>query len=153
MIVSKKGVDLIKSFEGLRLNAYKDSAGIWTIGYGTIQYEDGTPVKKGDVINEDQAEHLLQFEIFKKTKKLNQFLPVLNQNQFDACTSLAYNIGVNGFEGSTACKKIKSNPCDETIKQSWILWNKARVDGVLTEIKGLTKRRQKEVELYFSHEA
>ena len=58
--ISQAGYDLIKSFEGLRTTAYLDSAGIWTIGYGTIKYPNGTRVAKGDTISQAQAQSYLE---------------------------------------------------------------------------------------------
>ena len=59
MKISNNGLNLIKQFEGLRLNAYDDGVGVWTIGYGTIKYPNGTLVKKGDKITQTQADQYL----------------------------------------------------------------------------------------------
>ena len=53
------GIDLIKKYEGFRSQAYKCPAGIWTVGYGSTVYADGSKVKKGDTISEQTAEALL----------------------------------------------------------------------------------------------
>ncbi len=145
-------VNFIKQYEGLRLQAYTDSAGIWTIGYGTIMYEDGTPVRKGDAITADRAESLLRNEIIKKSTVVTTALTdtTINQKQYDALVSFTYNVGSGALLGSTLLKRVKANPADPAIRDAFLMWDKARVDGVLTEINGLKKRRQDEADLYFS---
>src|SRR5689334_10414697 len=99
MTPSIKCFDFIKSKEGLRLKAYQDSAGVWTIGYGTIIYEDLKPVKKGDVITKERAESLIEREIVSKSAKVNAATVSvsLNQNQFDALVSFTYNAGTGAL--------------------------------------------------------
>ena len=144
--------DFIKKWEGLELEAYTDSAGIWTIGYGTITYEDSTPVKKGDVITQQRAQELLEFEVRQKSKGVNAVIKpaVLTQNQYNALVSFAYNTGSGALKTSTLLKRVKANPLDDTIRNAFMMWNKARVDGELVEINGLTNRRREEADLYFS---
>ncbi|HNQ14883.1 MAG TPA: lysozyme, partial [Pyrinomonadaceae bacterium] len=96
MNISQNCLDIVKKWEGFKLEAYLDPVGIPTIGYGTIRYPDTTRVKLGDRISEPQAEAFLKFEIDATVKSLNVLLQGidLNQNQFDAVVSLCYNIGV-----------------------------------------------------------
>ena len=142
--------NLITLLEGLKTKAYQDSVGIWTIGIGTIQYPNGEKVKKGDVCTDSQAYEYLKYEVDKKVGTINGLLNgvTLNQNQFDAIVSLAYNIGVGGFASSTALKLIRKNTNDPAIKDAWMLWNKGTINGKKVEIKGLTNRRKKEYQLY-----
>jgi lysozyme len=86
--------NLIVILEDLRLDAYKDSAGIPTIGIGTIQYPDGKKVKMGDKCTEEQAHNYLKHHIQEVVPTINTLLKgvAVNQNQFDAITSLTYNI-------------------------------------------------------------
>jgi lysozyme len=144
--------DFIKSREGLKLTAYQDSAGIWTIGYGTIIYEDHTPVKKGDVITLQRAEQLIEGEIIAKSAKVNAALgnARVNQNQYDALVSFAYNVGTGALLSSTLLKLVKANPADPKIRDAFMVWNKAHVNGKLVAVKGLTNRRAAEADLYFS---
>jgi lysozyme len=153
--ISDKGLNIIKQFEGLRLDAYKDVVGVPTIGWGTTHYEDGRPIKMSDKINISRAQQLLQFEANAKAYVIAQALQkagiALNQNQFDACVSLAYNIGVEGFLGSTAFKRIKANPCDPTIRNAFAMWCKGtKSNGEKFVIDALVKRRKLESDLYFS---
>lgn len=143
--------DLIKSFEGLSLLAYKDPGspdGLpITIGFGTTMYDDGRKVKLGDVITKERAESLLQWEINNKAKSVDAFLKGINisQHGFDALTSFAYNCGVGNLQKSTLLRKVKANPQDPSIEAEFMRWNKAA--GKI--MNGLTKRRQKESDLYF----
>lgn len=145
-------ITFIKQREGLRLNAYQDSAGVWTIGYGTIIYEDRTPVRRGDVITNERAEQLLQVEIVAKSAKVNSAIgdTSVNQQQYDALVSFAYNIGIGGLLSSTLLKKVRANPYDATIRDSFMVWDKAHMNGVLVEVQGLKTRRKDEADLYFS---
>ncbi len=87
--ISQEGIELIKKFEGCELEAYQDSVGVWTIGYGHTK-----DVKKGDSINRDEAEHLLQEELPEYEGYINDLVTVpLNQCQFDALVCWVYNIG------------------------------------------------------------
>lgn len=145
---SQKGLDLIKRFEGLELKPYKCPAGIPTIGYGNTYYPSGSKVKLTDpVITKEKAEELLKFLLGSYEKSVDSFCrDDINQNQFDALVSFAYNCGVNNLKSSTLLKKVNANPNDPTIKAEFLKWNKA--NGRV--LAGLTKRRQAEADLYFS---
>lgn len=147
MKLSKKGIDLIKKYEGLRLEAYQDSVGIWTIGYGNTRLQTGLPVKKGDKITIEQAEDLFDFWVFDFAEKVRKLVKKdLSDSKFSAIVSLSYNVGINAFGASTLLKKLNINPCDETISFEFSRWNKA--GGRILE--GLTRRRKAESDLYFS---
>jgi lysozyme len=152
MVPDSKCFDFIKSREGLKLTAYQDSAGIWTIGYGTILYENNTPVKKGDVITQQKADQLIEREITFKSNKVNAAIGTvaINQNQFDALVSFAYNVGTGALMSSTLLKRVKANPADTKIRDAFMVWNKAHVNGKLVAVQGLTNRRKAEADLYFS---
>jgi len=140
--------DVIKSFEGLKLESYLDGGGVPTIGYGSTMYTDGSKVKLDQTISLEKAQGLLEWEVDNKAKVINSQLtnyPV-NQNQFDALVSFAYNVGVGAFSSSTLLKKVKANPNDISIRNEFMRWNK---DNGKT-IQGLTNRRKKEADLYFS---
>lgn len=148
MNISKTGIDLIKTFEGLRLNAYKCSANVATIGYGSTFYPNKANVKMGDVLRDkEEAEVLLvatlkDFDIYvsKYTKAVT-----LTQYQFDALVSFAFNCGLGALGSSTLLKKVLSNPNDPNIVLEFAKWNK----GGGKVLQGLVKRRAKEAELYF----
>lgn len=147
MIASQNCINLIKMFEGYKPKAYLCPAGVPTIGFGSTMYTDGRKIKLGDTINEKQGNELLMWELKNKSIALHGLN--LNQNQFDSCLSFIYNLGIGAFTKSTLRKKILINPNDKTIKDEFLKWNKARVNGQLTELKGLTRRRIAEADLYF----
>ena len=146
MKVNAEGYALIKRFEGCRLKAYKCPANVWTIGYGNTFYENGDKVKEGDVITQQRAEELAKFIIDQFAVSIAPFIQkTLTENQFSACVSLAYNIGTGNFKKSSVFKKLNINPNDSTIADSFRLWNKG--GGVV--LKGLVRRREAEIQLYF----
>lgn len=142
MNISEKGVDLIKSFEGLKLKAYKDSVGVLTIGYGST----GPHVTVGMTITESQAETLLKKDLGRFEKGVNDLVTVpLNQNQFDALVSFSFNLGLGNLKSSTLLRKL--NSLDFTgAANEFPRWDKA--GGKV--LKGLTRRRLAEKELFLS---
>jgi lysozyme len=150
MTISENGVKFIKQFEGFIPNAYKDpgsSDGLpVTIGYGSTMYKDGSRIKLGDVLTEQQASDLLAWEVGNKSAVINSYKLKLTQNQFDALSSFVYNLGAGAFNYSTLLKKIKINPNDPTIKDEFMKWVKN--DG--KTMKGLVRRRDAEQKLYFT---
>ena len=139
--LSQRGVDLIKSFEGLELAAYKDAVGILTIGYGST----GAHVTPGLTITPAQAEKLLRDDLTRFEACVEKAVPGLSDNRFAACVSLAFNIGCSAFEGSSVCRLARAGD-HGAAQRSFALWNKAggRV------LAGLTRRRAAEAELYGS---
>lgn len=147
MKTSNNGITFITKHEGLRLKAYQDSIGIWTIGIGNTYYEDGSKVKEGDEITLERANSLFRhvltpYELGVDVRTNDN----ITQNQFDALVSFTYNVGVTNFSKSTLLKKININPNDPTIKDEFLKWSRAggRV------IQGLLNRRKAEASLYFS---
>lgn len=139
-------LELIKAFEGCRLDAYLCPAGVWTIGYGFTTYMDGSAVKKGDRITQADADIMLQKKIEEFHSQVARIVPgTLPGGAVDALTSFAYNVGVAALQRSTLLKKIKSNKLDlKGIKAEFLKWNKAG-NQVLP---GLTNRRLKEYDMY-----
>lgn len=139
---------LLVDFEGLELKAYLDSASIFTIGIGTIVYPNGQHVKEGDTCTEQEAYDWAKFEAEHKAGTLTGLLQgvPITQNQFDSVLSLVYNIGSGAFAASTLLKRIKGASGD--IRQGFLMWDKAKINGVLTPIEGLKIRRNKEADLF-----
>lgn len=137
------GVDVIKKYEGFRSQAYKCPAGVWTIGYGSTTFADGTPVKKGDEISEETAEGLLVDYLNKNVRPHIEELGLKSDTQIAAVESLVYNIGWPSFSKSKCCKAIKEKDW-ETVFKNWD-WNKA--SGKF--MTGLAKRRTEEMYLFF----
>ena len=142
MKISQKGVDLIKSFEGLELKAYKDSVGVLTIGWGST----GSHVTVGMTITKEQAEKLLKKDLERFEKGVSDLVKVpLNQNQFDALVSFSFNLGLGSLKSSTLLKKLNSSDYSGAANEI-LRWNRAG-NKVLA---GLTRRRLAEKELFLS---
>jgi lysozyme len=143
-----KAEAFIKKGEGLNLNAYLDSGGVWTIGYGSIfNYEKNRPVQQGDKITLQQAQRWLNIEMDKKAAAIKELIKVpQNNNQIAALISFAYNVGVNGFENSTLLKNINANKPKPEIEAQFMRW----VYDNGKKVTGLVNRRANEVKLYFS---
>ena len=139
-------IQLIKAFEGCRLDAYVCPAGKPTIGYGFTSYLDGSPVKLGDRITQEDADIMLAKKVDEYRTQVARVVPgTLPAGAVDALTSFAYNVGVAALQRSTLLKKIKTNKLDlKGIKAEFLKWNKAG-NQVLP---GLTNRRLKEYDMY-----
>lgn len=146
MSVSNKGVDLICEFEGKRLVAYDDGVGVWTIGFGTIKYPSGNRVKKGDTCTLEQAKEYMRHDLIEFEHTVNSSVKVpLNQNQFDALVSLAYNIGSSAFKSSTLVKKLNTGDYQGAADQ-FNVW----VNAGGKRMQGLVNRRDREKLLFLS---
>jgi lysozyme len=148
MKISQTGIDLIKTFEGCRLKAYKCSAGVVTIGYGSTYYPNRSPIKITDKLNSVQdAEDLLfvTVEEFENNVSALFYNVTLTQNQFNALVSFAFNLGVGALAKSTLLKKAKLNPNDKTIALEFAKW----VNAGGKKLPGLIRRRKAESDLYF----
>ncbi|WP_284085355.1 lysozyme [Acinetobacter nosocomialis] len=144
MKISAIGINLIKSFEGLRLKAYDDGVGVWTIGYGTIKYPNGVRVKTGDSCTSQQAEDYLRNDLSAFESAVNRLVKAkLTQNQFDALVSFTYNLGETNLSKSTLLKKLNAGDYQGAADQ-FLVWNKA--GGKV--MKGLVRRREVERALF-----
>ncbi|MDL2262498.1 lysozyme [Bacteroidales bacterium OttesenSCG-928-I21] len=139
--IGNKGKSLIKSFEGLKLTSYLCPAGVWTIGYGHTQ-----GVTSGQIITKQQADDFFDSDIEKFEKAVADENLDINQNQFDALVSFAFNAGASAFKKSTLLKKIKENPNNPEIETEFMKW----VNAGGRYLAGLAKRREAEAKLYFS---
>ena len=139
---SKNAIDLIKKWEGLKLEAYLCSAKVPTIGYGVTYYPDGKRVKLGEKISMKKADELIRWHIDKIASKIPELN--LNQNQYDALVSFTYNLGIGNLLKSNLYRKCKANPDDPTIKDEFMKWKKS--GGKVSQ--GLINRRTDEYNLY-----
>ena len=144
-------IDLVKHFEGLYLEAYKCPAGVWTIGYGHtgLTHKDGT-VRKGRVITQAQAEKLLCHDLETFAEGVEKLLfprvrDEMNDNQFGALVSFAFNVGLGNLTKSTLLQRINARRYADCPAE-FLKWNRAagRV------LRGLTRRRQSEANLFMS---
>lgn len=140
--IGKAGLDLVKSFEGLKLRAYLCPAKVWTIGYGST----GPHVTPGKVITDAQANDLLQDDLDRFEKAVTRLVTVpLTQNQYDALVSFAFNVGISALERSTLLKRVNARLFDQA-RAEFSKWNRA--GG--RPLAGLTRRRAAEAALFGS---
>lgn len=108
-MTSDKGKKFITREEGERLSAYRDAVGVWTIGVGHTGWVDGHPVKEGMKITAEQSQAILSMDLHHAEHAINENVVVpLQQHQFDALVSLAFNIGVGAFRRSTLLKLLNA---------------------------------------------
>ena len=144
MKLSQKGVDFIKSHEALRLKAYQDSKGVWTIGWGHTKN-----VHPGDVITREQAEQFIRDDFAWVERTLNADLvtgrdkPLVTQNEFDALCSLVFNIGSQAYLDSTVRRKIKQGD-KMAAAHAFGMW----VYSDHRFVQGLANRRADETRLF-----
>ena len=132
-------VSLIKQWEGLRLEAYTDFGGVWTIGYGHT-----ATAHRGMRITEEEAERLLRVDVAWAEEAINRNVKVdLTQNQYDALASWVYNLGETNLRRSTLLRKLNGGDYRGAGKE-FLRWNKD--EGVTLD--GLTRRREAEVALW-----
>lgn len=143
MTTSRKGLQLIKDFEGLRLGSYKCPAGVWTIGYGHTK-----GVRQGQVIDQMRADDMLIEDIAPIERLLNSIGINFRQEQFDALVSWIFNLGQGSFKNSTILKRIMDNADDTEIADQIIRWVYAW-GKILT---GLKKRRIAEANMFLGYE-
>lgn len=149
--VNQATVNLVKSFEGLYLNAYKCPAGVWTIGYGHtgLKHQDGT-VFPGRKITEAEANELLAYDLGVFAPGVEALLLArpreeINDNMFGALVSFAFNCGLGALKRSTLLQRVNSRDYGNA-PVAFLAWNKA--GGKV--LRGLTRRRQSEANLFCS---
>lgn len=147
MSVNKATLELIKKWEGFRAEAYLCPANVWTIGYGTTAAAGvGISPKRGMKVTEAQASAYLAKTVDKFATQVRGMVKVpVNENQFGALVSLAYNIGPGAFVKSTLLRKLNDGDYPGAADQ-FRVWNKA--GGKV--LAGLTNRRKEERALFVS---
>lgn len=139
-VLSSEDHKLIKESEGLRLNAYQCSANVWTIGFGSTRGMDGAPVKPGQSITIEQARALYVRDINIFSASVRRLVTVkINDNQFSALVSLAYNIGLGNFRASTLLRKLNRG---DFVGCSMEFGKWRRANGKIN--RGLVARRERE---------
>ncbi|MCP1107019.1 lysozyme [Serratia nevei] len=152
-ILSARGLSLIKSYEDLRLSSYRDSGGIWTIGYG-----HSGEVRAGQTISELTALTLLQADVMECEALLHRIIEVpLNQGQFDALVSFLFNVGPGKAGVKSGLRYLKSGSPSTLLRllnagryqeaaEQFPLW--AYAGG--QRLPGLLRRRREEQRLFLS---
>lgn len=141
MKTDKKGIELIKEFEGCKLKAYQDSVGVWTIGYGHTK-----GVNKGDSITQKQADQYLIEDLADAENAVNRLVKVeINQDMFDALVSFTFNLGVGNLQSSTLLRLLNQGKYSESAEQfvRWVFAGGKKLDG-------LVRRRNAEQKLFRS---
>lgn len=149
--INKAGLELVKHFESClepfgpdKFVAYRCPAGVPTIGWGTIKYPDGEPVKMGDIIDQEEADALLAWEVNLKAEGVEKLAKVpLTDDQFSALVSFAYNVGLDALKRSTLLKKLNASDIEGAAAQ-FKRWNK----GGGRVLRGLVRRRKSEERLF-----
>lgn len=144
MRVKQSTIDKLKSFEGLRLKAYKPvkTEKYYTIGYGHC----GSDVKRGMTVTEEEAETLLKKDVSDFEARMLKVVPSdLTSNQWDALLSFSYNVGLGNLKSSTLLKLIRNKADTEAIQAQFRRWVYGSNRKVLP---GLVRRRNWEAELW-----
>ena len=147
MKINKDCLQLIAGFEGLSLKPYLCSAKKATIGYGNTYYKDGRKVTMLDKpITKDEAVTMLKDIVKTFGKEVNKLVTSpINQNQYNALVSFAYNVGITNLRNSTLLKLVNKDPNQLAISIEFLKW----VNAGGQKIKGLENRRIKESQIYF----
>jgi lysozyme len=142
MKLDESGYKALHQREGLRLKPYLDTRGIATIAMGNITYLDGRKVTlKDGALTLEEANELGKLTADKFALEVDKLVKSnVNQNQFNALVSLAYNIGLNGFKNSTVLRLVNANPDNGKIQDGFMMW---------TKNPELVGRRKSEVKQYF----
>lgn len=144
--ISQSGAEFIARWEGFEPEAYRDIAGVWTIGYG----HTGPDVGAGMRVTRAQALALLKQDATKAVRAVNSLVRApLKQNQFDALVSLVYNIGENNFATSTTLRELNAGNYAKAA-EAIELFNKATIGGRLQYVQGLANRRAAEKEKFLA---
>jgi len=143
MTTSRRGIQLIKGFEGLKLESYKCPAVVWTIGYGHTK-----GVKPNVVIDQMRADDLLIEDIAPIERMLNKLGINFRQECFDALVSWNFNLGEGAFRNSTLLKKIVADAPDEEITDQIVKW----VNAGGKPLVGLKRRRVAEANMFLGYD-
>ena len=145
--ISDNGLEFIKKHEGCVLKAYRDIAGVLTIGYGHTNRAGGFQFGPGTKITQKQANDILRDDINRNFgPRVNRHLPNAKQHVFDGSVSFDFNTGA--IHKASWVGAFKANKNREA-RQRFMQWNKARVNGKLRPVAGLTKRREAEADMIF----
>lgn len=138
MKISLNGIAFVKAHEGLRLKAYDDGTGVWTIGYGHTK-----GVKSGQVVTEEEADVMLRLDLSDAESDVNrEITATLNQNQYDALVDFTFNLG-GGMLYQFIRPHLNAGDFDEAVRHMAMF---TRAGGKL--MNGLVKRRADEIRLF-----
>ena len=143
MILSEKGLSLIKEFEGFRSAAYLCPAGLLTVGYGHLcRREEG--YRLGQAISKQTADELLRRDVCYAEDAVRRLVKVpLSQNQFDALVSFVFNLGETTFRKSSVLRNLNANNFERAM-----FWLSKYTFADKKKLNGLIRRRKAEIELF-----
>ena len=134
-------IEKLKEFEGLRLEAYRDAAGVLTIGYG----HTGSDISEGDRITAYWAKELLRNDLGATEAAVRRLHVARTQGQFDALVSFVFNLGIQRLQRSTLLKVIREGGSHHRIRQEFKRW----VYAGGKRLRGLERRREWESKRFF----
>jgi lysozyme len=142
--INRLGIQLIQAFEGRKLEAYQDQRGVWTIGVGHTH-----GVYPGMTMTDDQVDQALQDDLSNAEGVVDSATGQCptTSNQYAAMVSLCFNIGSGNFRASSVLRYHQAGNY-QVAAGHFLDWNKTHINGVLTEVPGLTRRRKAESQLY-----
>lgn len=145
MKASNACLEIIRQYEGFRATPYLCPAGVWTIGYGSTRYADGTAVKSSDPkVTQAQADEIMRATLNQYEDAVNRYVQVpISQNAFDALVDFAYNAGAKNLLNSTLLRKLNLKDYAGAAVEfgKWVF-------GGGSVLPGLVKRRAAEKELF-----
>ena len=141
MEASEVLIEKVKEFEGFRRDAYRDEAGVLTIGYG----HTGKDVREGDRLTTYGAEQLLMIDLQEHEAAVRRLHVARTQGQFDALVSFSFNVGIGRLHRSSLLKVIRNGGSKAQIQREFKRW----VYGGGKRLPGLVKRREWEAKRFF----
>ena len=141
MEASEVLIEKLKAFEGFRRDAYRDEAGVLTIGYG----HTGKDVREGDRLTTYGAEQSLLIDLQEHEAAVRRLHVARTQGQFDALVSFAFNLGIERLQGSTLLKVIRHGGSHDQIQREFKRW----VYAGGKKLRGLERRRAWEARRFF----
>ena len=147
---NERTLALIRRFEGLRLVAYRDATGVWTIGYGHTGMAGPPRVRPGMRISRKEAEEILRRDVARVALQVRnalgeRALARLNENQFGALVSFAFNVGIGNFRRSSVCRAVREGRLED-VPRLLLRWTRA--GG--RRLPGLVRRRRAEGRLWLT---
>lgn len=143
--VSRSAIELIKRFEGYRRKAAQLDDGRWTIGYGHV-----LTAREGAEVSEQDAEALLMYDLIAVAHSVNEWIYTpLSQNQFDALSAFAFNIGLDNFRRSSVLRRLNEGALIQAAC-AMELWRKAEFEGERIVVDALVRRRSAEKTLFLT---
>jgi lysozyme len=149
-MIQQSTIDFLKHEESVRYKAYRDVAGKLTIGVGHLILPNEHQQYDTALLQDKAVDDLLRHDLVTCDDTIRKYVKVpLTQNQYDAIASFIFNEGSGAFASSHLLQYINNHAPETVIKDAFMVWDKAVVNGHLVSVEGLKNRRTHEVNLYF----